>query len=317
MENVFIEKQDMQKLCDLLKEKLNINNSISLYDIPSAIKDISFYNNSNYSNLNYLDLYLEGKISEYTFGLKYIPSNAFSYNVFMQSITFPRCVSVYENAFDQCISLEYVGLSNVLALGNRAFAGCGNLSTIDISNCTSIGINAFAFCSNLETVNLNSISSVTILSCAFYCCSKLKNINLQNAKINYYAFYQCRSLESITINLSQPLSNCAFSGCTNLQTALLHCNSLGSYAFNGCTSLSVVSYYGSIIGSSCFLNCTSLSKLYLYSRSCNLVNSNAFAGTGITSRTGTIYVLSSYYSTYFNSSKWSYFKYQFVSFTSS
>ena len=140
--------------------------------------------------------------------------------------------------------------NTVKKLGKEAFSG---------------NLGGFYF-SSLERVELSKSLS-KIEDYAFYCCKKLKYIEMSNniteigyrafsecenlniqipesvTKFDMYAFNGCKALESITIPKSvKKIEYGSFYGCTNLQQINLPegLESIGMYAFNGTSSLSEI-----------------------------------------------------------------------------
>ena len=105
---------------------------------------------------------------------------------------------------------------------------------------------------------------------AFYNCTSLESITLPESltSIDNSAFSGCTSLKSVTLpeNLTS-LSNSVFSGCTSLESVTLpeSLTSIGSYTFYGCTSLKSVTLPENLtsIGNYAFHKCTSLESIVL------------------------------------------------------
>lgn len=86
--------------------------------------------------------------------------------------------------------------------------------------------------------NSYSSSSITVPSTAYY------NGTYYNVtRINAYAFYDCTSLQSVTIpNSVTVIDNNSFQNCSNLKTLVIGngCQSIGYAAFYGCTKINSI-----------------------------------------------------------------------------
>jgi hypothetical protein len=188
-----------------------------------------------------------------------------------------------------------------------------------------------------------SITSVesnveTIGNYAFSNCSKLKEVNLNKAKIcNNSAFQNCSSLKTISLPELTFIGNNAFVGCNILQ----NCNfpkvaEVGTLSFRYCAALSSI-YLPSatIIDSQAFQNCNNLTTVRIDKKTTinnlsfgqsakfetliltntdgvsTLSNTTAFTGTKIASGTGYIYVPQSLIEAYKVATNWSTFATQF------
>jgi uncharacterized ParB-like nuclease family protein len=125
------------------------------------------YNNTNIENLN---IDIDGKVSEY--------------------------------AFTGCSNMSTATLGEkVNAINQSAFQGCSKLQLIVIPNSVKmIGNNTFSGCSTLEYAQIgNGIG--TINDYAFSGCSALPKITIPGtvSSINYYAFSGCKSLKEVVM----------------------------------------------------------------------------------------------------------------------
>ena len=151
--------------------------------------------------------------------------------------------NILRGAFYNCSSLTSITIpSSVTSIGSSAFYDCSSLTSLTIgSGVISIDYNAFYGCSNISKVNYlgtidewvqinfyGSYSNPTYYSKDLYINNVLlTEANITTAsKIEYYAFYNCSSLTSVTIGNSV--------------------TTIGNYAFYYCTSLTKVNYLGTI-----------------------------------------------------------------------
>ena len=119
---------------------------------------------------------------------------------------------------------------------------------------TSIGYDAFSNCSSLTSIVVESGNTVydsrndcnaIIKTATNTLIAGCKNTIIPNSvtSIGSYAFYDCRSLTSITIPSSvTSIGNHAFYDCRSLTSITIPSSvtSIGNYAFDGCTSLTSV-----------------------------------------------------------------------------
>ncbi len=174
--------------------------------------------------------------------------------------------------FEGCTSLTSIpeGISSV---SNYAFRDSGISGTLDLSGVTSIGNYAFSGCTSLtalvnsdevKSLGNNAFSGCTSLTSGYFAVNGLipnyayrdtgfTSVDVSGLSLGDYAFYECESLESITVNESTVLGSGVFSGCISLSHVNGTMNGLSTGAFNGCTSLTEMpSFTDTSIPSSAF-----------------------------------------------------------------
>lgn len=186
-----------------------------------------------------------------------IGNRIFEYCSSMTNATIGKGVSsIGEKAFQYCSKLEYITLGEgITSIGDDAFLECKRLVSINIpEGVTLIGSSAFEGCNSLISINIPE-GVTSIGSSAFYGCNKKKNVNITNIEkwmimscennrwgltnynlivnglkltdlavpesittIGNYSFYDCISLESITLHkgVTAIVQN-AFNGCNNVK----------------------------------------------------------------------------------------------------
>ncbi len=199
-----------------------------------------------------------------------IGEGTFQDNTTLKEVTLSGNGSISEigvNAFRGDSALETIDLNGVTSIGPKAFSGCKALTTLTLhSTLKSVGTSAFTDCSGLETAFLPA--GFHISDGMFSGCTSLKNVYMEGCElviksdglkteitscrdIGAKAFYECTSLESLTIPEGvYNIYDEAFSGCTNLQT--LSIPSTANFAYtsssiiDGCNKLTTVKYYGNL-----------------------------------------------------------------------
>ena len=195
-----------------------------------------------------------------------------------------KITSIGNKAFNGCVELENITIPDgVLGIGESAFEGCIKLEKITIPRTvTNIGKSAFSGCASLNSINLPFIGDGTSENANFgyifgdyfgasndYVPSTLESVVILNdCDIEEYAFYDCKSLVSITLptNVSYIADN-AFAGCTNLANITIpdSLKSIGKWSFSDCASLTNITIPKSIdkIDEYAFYKCTALEKVHI------------------------------------------------------
>ena len=132
------------------------------------------------------------------------------------------------------------------------------------------------------TYNGTTYSVTSIGDNAFYNCRSLTSITIPNSvtSIGSGAFYYCSSLTSIVIpNSVTSIGGVAFGGCSSLTSITIPNGvaSIGGSAFEGCSSLTSVTIPNSVtsIGINAFYGCSSLISITI-SNSVTSIESSAF-----------------------------------------
>ncbi len=231
-----------------------------------------------------------------TYFVTAVEGTAFTSCSALNSVVLPEGVTLIEASAFKNSSIKSVTLPSTLtSLGNEAFRNCGNLTGIVLPDALEvIKENAFYQCPNLRTMTLGS-QTVSIERYAFYQTPIEEVIIPSKVKtIGQYAFSNCAKLKSVVIdNAPVFIDNCAFKGCTSLETLDLG-NAVigfgyyyesrygGSGAFQECTSLTKVVIPASVTEINwTFMGCSRLHDVTL-PNSLGIIGSHAFYGTAIT-----------------------------------
>jgi len=130
-----------------------------------------------------------------------------------------RVKKVEQFAFLGCRSLRLVIMPGVEIVERGAFFDCPALTDVECGELEIIGECAFHGCISLRSINLPSIKIVQ--TGAFIQCEARTNVkfgdNLESIRVG--AFFDCTSLEQITIPLKDGMitDDNAFRGCENLK----------------------------------------------------------------------------------------------------
>lgn len=144
---------------------------------------------------------------------------------------------------------------------------CTAIKTLTISKCATIPPGAFFKCSNLETVNLEE-GLIRIYSDAFRVCSSLKSITIPDSVIDIWpnVFLGCHSLADVKIGRGISVIPAEmFFGCDGLKNVEIPDTiiGIGDSAFSSCSSLPEINIPNSVtsIGDSAFSGCRLLNSI--------------------------------------------------------
>lgn len=240
--------------------------------------------------------------------LQTIPINCFKNCRNLEELTIPQTITKIEwHAFEGCTALKKVTINGHADVSTDAFEGCSSLKELIING--SVGDLRFSEIPNLKKVSLLCYIKETNGSFFsklpnFNGCKKLEEVELQNVeeiggntfshcdrlrnviigkttkRITNYAFYDCTSLESITIP-EGCVEVAGFNGCTNLRNINLpkSVKKLGDNAFKDCRRFEsfVIPEGVEELGHSAFAGCSNLKKIVLPS-TLKRIGASAFKG---------------------------------------
>ena len=216
---------------------LSKTDSNTIRKINAALKEL--YNNKPEIRVS-LDLSEVSNLTELEDTFPNSDSPVYDYN--SKKYSFNSCDNLREiilpqnlekiggGAFYNCKNLESIIIPNTVnTLGSWAFADCSNLKNVQLStSIKELGDRTFLHCTALEEIEIPG-NIETLGDFCFGGCTTLKNVIItEGCKSIGSCFYDCSSLESITL----PSSLNSFSD--------------GSYGFKNCTNLTNVYYTGTI-----------------------------------------------------------------------
>ena len=176
--------------------------SLKSINIPNSVTSIEDYAFYECNSLKYVNI---------PNSVKKIGEWAFSRCESLEFINIPNSVtSIEDYAFCECNSLKYVNIPNsVTSIGFRAFTGCYSIKSFNIEGknfftengllISSKGVLIHCFSTEPNIYIPDSVTSIE--SWAFYGCKSLESINIPNSvtSIRYDAFWECSKLKSINI----------------------------------------------------------------------------------------------------------------------
>ena len=162
--------------------------------------------------------------------------------------------------------------ANINQIAPFAFAYNSKMTDLTITSTTpvaEIGYRAFTGCKALKTVSLDSID---VGSHAFFNCTTLEEVTLAEVeKIGTSAFNKCSAIKTFNFGTKiQTIENNAFAYCKSLDTVALPDSTLDVKvgAFLSCTGLKTLTIAGKegvdlSLGQGAFMSCTKLANLSL------------------------------------------------------
>lgn len=184
------------------------NTSLTSVTLPSSVAMIGTGVFANCTNLTTVTI--QGNISS-------IPAQTFYNCVNLRSVYVPASVtSIGSDAFAECIGLTGITIpAAVASIGDRAFFDCVSLGGVSIPEAvSSIGTNAFAGCANMTSYSVASGNGHYASSggCLYNktmtkllsCPEGRSSVTIADGTkiIGDHAFYQCKSIRSLTIPAS-------------------------------------------------------------------------------------------------------------------
>ncbi len=134
--------------------------------------------------------------------------------------------TISRNAFYDCVKLQDVVLNNKLKLiEESAFGNCESLTNVNYKGTANDYLNI----KNLK--NLTNANSATIN--LFFSGEKATDISINCNVIQDYAFYNCDTLKSVTLENVKLIGNKAFANCNVLENVILkNCKKIHANAFD-------------------------------------------------------------------------------------
>ncbi len=237
---------------------LKISGTGTTYDYMTIATQTPWYKNRSYIQHVLISTGITG-IGQENFG--------FCTNI--QSVSIPNTVTkIGEDAFWGCTSLINVSIpDSVTSIGDAAFSNTAYYNTESNWDNGVLYINKHIVDTKSEVVSGDfqvKSGTLTIADKAFYQCKSLRSISIPSSvkAIGIDVFYECTSLEKVTITGN--LAN------------------IPQYTFYGCSALSEITLPDGLtnIKSSAFAGCSSLYDITIPESVCDL-SSSAFKDTGI------------------------------------
>lgn len=170
-------------------------------------------------------------------GVEKINAYAFANLTALEEIVLPSTLNSIEyGAFYGCTSLKKISFSgenNLQIVNQNAFEKCDLEGTVDLSSACIISAYAFAGNTHLEGV-ITSDALLSIGQYAFAGCKKLGDVTIESARVKYgaYAFTGCEALTSFYVN-GAVLPEGMFYECESLESVSIgpDVNDIGPFAF--------------------------------------------------------------------------------------
>ena len=188
-----------------------------------------------------------------------VPSQAFAYDQYIESVDLPNAYEVGWLGFYYCTSLQSANLPSCTMTGGYIFQSCSALRDVNLPIITPIDEGDFFGCQGLTYIDLPACRRINTK--AFENCINLNQINIPNCSyIAAQAFSSCNALYSLDLPNCTHIDGNAFRKCSNLTTVSIpRCSFLNTNAFNSCLTLTQVdltdTYFCQIPNSNAFLRC--------------------------------------------------------------
>lgn len=203
-------------------------------------------------------------------------------------------------------------------VGDYSFYKLDNLVTLKLpKNVVTIGDYAVALCSSLESVDFPK-SLRYIRNYSFEGCSKLDNVILpdglesigsKNIYSDAWSFASCRNLKTIQFPPSlKNIGSYVFYNCSSLEKiSLPGLDRIGNNAFSGCTSLKEVRIPSTLqnVGDNAFSDCSNLADIYTYTVEPISIGQNTFDGN--TYKSARLWMPTQSYANYYYQTQWGQF----------
>lgn len=183
--------------------------------------------------------------------VKTIGEMCFQANPKLTTVTFSNQLSeIASRAFAQNPLLNNVNIpASVNTIKYQAFYQCSGLTSIEFpANVTKLEEDAFRDCSGLTTVTIPS--TITSMDKNVFWNSGVKTADVYCTVLGQGAFYQCVSLESVTIHEGvTTLGLGAFHGCTKLKPVNIpqSVTTMNENVFRDCSALTTVNFANGIL----------------------------------------------------------------------
>ena len=229
-------------------------NDLKGINIPNSLRNLGMYAFDDCNNLITVDF--DGNLADWcTINFENLYSNPCY-----------KSHSLYINH----VNLNKLKIPNsITSINDYCFAGITDITEASISGVVSIGKYAFYGCTNLLNLDIQN-GVLHIGDFAFAYCSNLNEVSIPQSvlSIGNYSFSNCNQLKKIALTYGiQTINNNAFNGCIRLDSITIpeSMDSINSYVFSGCTNLSKLSLPKSlkVIDSYAFMGCNGLEQIII------------------------------------------------------
>lgn len=168
----------------------------------------------------------------------------------------PHLEYKYDNYYEGYIITKAVGNAEyykiednykdkpIVGIGENAFLDHNNLKEITLPETIKvIQRKAFYNCSKLESINLDNVEEIE--RGAFSYCNSLTSLNVGALKIGSSAFYKCKNLKEIKLSNTKIISDMAFASTKISKISIpSSCTKVGDDVFYECVALKEINVYG-------------------------------------------------------------------------